>query len=62
MGARDVGAWAGQQKLLRKTPFESNPSPDMDYLPRSFYRSYLSVTAEFNPFWGSFYHFCVFLE
>ena len=37
VGARAVGLWVGEQKLLGKTPLRGNPSPEMTYLP-----SYLS--------------------
>ena len=32
-GARAVGPWVGEQKLLGKTPLGGNPSSEMTYLP-----------------------------
>ena len=32
-GARAVGLWVGEQKLLGKTPLRGNPSPEMTYQP-----------------------------
>ena len=33
LGARAVGPWVGEQKLLGKTPQRGNPSPQSTYLP-----------------------------
>ena len=39
MGARAVGPWVGEQKLLGKTPLRGNPSPKMAYLPTYNHRT-----------------------
>ena len=33
VGARAVGPWVGDQKLLGKSPLRGNPSPESTYLP-----------------------------
>ena len=33
VGARAVGPWVGEQKLLGKSPLRVNPSPESTYLP-----------------------------